>query len=332
MAASSKGAVLSAVIGNGFLTVIKGVAFLVSGSGAMLSETVHSFADTANQVLLFLGIQRSERPADARFPYGYGGERYLFALLSAAGIFVLGCGVSVYHGVRNLLEPHELHLSWITWAVLVLSFLIEAWVLVVAARSVRAAKGERTFFQYLRTTTDPTVAAVLMEDAIACLGVLIAAAGIGLSALTHNPIFDSLSSILIGVLLGLLAIWLGLKNRTLILGPAIPHRVQQSAVALVREDPAVKAVREVKTRVLAADRFNLQADVDFDGRYLGAQLGEWVRDRLASVAEDDEPDYDALAADFGERLLDLLGDEVNRIEGSLSKSFPRLHHVDLEAD
>ena len=98
MAASSTSAVFSALIGNGFLTVLKFAVWSVSGSGAMFSEAIHTLADTANQGLLFLGIRRSEKGTDAMFPYGRGAERYLYALLSAVGIFVLGCGVTVYHG------------------------------------------------------------------------------------------------------------------------------------------------------------------------------------------------------------------------------------------
>ena len=110
MAASSRGAVVAALVGNGFLTLIKFGAFALSGSGAMLSEAIHSFADTGNQGLLFLGIRRSQRGPDAMFHYGYGVERFLFCMLSAIGIFVLGCGVTVYHGISSLFHPPELHL------------------------------------------------------------------------------------------------------------------------------------------------------------------------------------------------------------------------------
>src|SRR5262245_52952478 len=101
----SKGAVVAAIVVNVFVTAIKFTAFAYSGAGSMLSAAMHTLADAGNQFLLFLGIKRSERPADTRFHYGYGNERFLFALLSAAGIFVLGCGVTVYHGVHSLIDP-----------------------------------------------------------------------------------------------------------------------------------------------------------------------------------------------------------------------------------
>jgi solute carrier family 30 (zinc transporter), member 9 len=102
--ASSMKAVLAALSGNTLVTTIKFVAFFLSGSGAMLSEAIHSAADTGNQVLLFLGLKRAGRERDREFHYGYGGERFIFGILSAAGIFFVGCGVTVYHGVTSLLH------------------------------------------------------------------------------------------------------------------------------------------------------------------------------------------------------------------------------------
>ena len=134
---------VSALSCNALLSVAKLVAFLLTGSGAMLSEAIHSFADSLNQLLLLVGVVRSSRKADARFAYGYGAERYVWALMSAVGIFFLGCGVTVYHGVSSLIQGHRPE-SNLTWAigVLVLSLVLEGSVLVLAVRSVhRSARG-----------------------------------------------------------------------------------------------------------------------------------------------------------------------------------------------
>jgi zinc transporter 9 len=330
VAGSSKSAVAGALIGNGFLTLVKFAAFAVSGSGAIFSEAIHSFADTANQGLLFLGIRRSERPADALFHYGYGADRYLYSLLSAVGIFVLGCGVTVYHGVHDLMDPPQLEVNWIPFAVLVLSFVVEGYVLAAAARVVWKQKGDKSLLQYLRTTTDPTVAAVLLEDAVACVGVLIALAGIGLAKLTGNAVFDALGAIAIGLMLGLVAVWLGIRNRTLLLGPAIPADKHEEMVEFLKAHPAVQRVRQVRSRIVGADNFRLQAQIDFDGRYLGKKLASLVHDRHEGLSEDQA--REAFAADFGEQLLDALALEVDRIESELLEKFPRLKYVDLEAD
>ena len=108
MAGSSQRAVVAAILGITIVTIAKFGAFFVTGSGALLSEGIHTSADLLNQILLFVGIKRSNRQADRAFPYGYGAERYVWALMSAVGIFFLGCGVTVYHGIESLLHPHEL--------------------------------------------------------------------------------------------------------------------------------------------------------------------------------------------------------------------------------
>jgi zinc transporter 9 len=328
MAGEGKGAVLFALLGNLFLTVIKFVAFLLSGSGAMLSEAIHSLADTSNQGLLFLGIRRSSRPADRRYHYGYGADRYLFALISAAGIFVLGCGVTVYHGIDSLMDPPTLSLDWLPFAVLGVSLVIEGAVLISAIREVNRKRGDQGFVEFIVTSTDPTLLAVLFEDSVAVLGVLVAAAGIGLAHLTGNGQWDAISSIVIGLLLGAVALWLAWRNRQLILGPAIPEKIQKRVVAHIETQPSVDTVRLVKTRIVGADRFRIDAEIDYNGRYLGAEQADWVRDHAELAARDPA----RFAADFGERLLDELGREVDRIEASLFEKFPRLRHVALESD
>lgn len=328
MAAAGRNAVIAALVGNSILTALKFVAFAVSGSGAMMSEAVHSFADTGNQGLLYLGIRRSEKQADAMFHYGYGAERFLFALISAVGIFILGCGVTVYHGVHTLFDPPELHVGMLTWGVLGTSFLMDGFVFLMALRAVSADKGDKGFIEFIKTTSDPTVLAVLFEDFVATLGVLVASAGIGLAYWTGDPRFDAASSIAIGLLLGLVAIWLGYRNRQLILGPAIPKDVEEGAVAFLTAEPSVVGVRDVKTRILAADRFRLKAEIEYDGRVIAKSHVDWVKEQL------ERPDFDheKFAHDFGERMMEALADEVDRLEDELRKRFPRLKHLDFEVD
>jgi len=321
-----------ALIGNGFLTVIKFIAFLLTGSGAMLSEAIHSFADTSNQALLYLGVKRSEKPADADFQYGYGGERFFFALMSAVGIFVLGCGVTIYHGVEHLLHPSELETSTLNFVVLGIALLVDGGVLMAAVREINRRRGELSFREYVRTSTDPTILAVLFEDGIATIGVLVAFAGIGLTHLTGNSIYDAASSIVIGVLLGLMAVWLGWRNRVLLLGPAIPEPIQKSIVEFLEAQPSIDSIRLVRTRIVGAERFRLAVELDYDGRYLGELQLDWVEEQ-ARAGEFETPEgRKRFTAEFGHRLSEALGDEVDRLELELSNRFPRIKHIDLEVD
>ena len=137
MADSSKTSVLAAIAGNSFIFVAKSVGFAVTGSAAMLSEAIHTFADLLNQVLLFIGITRSEREADTEFPIGYGRERYIWALISAVGIFFLGCGVTLYHGVTGLMHPHAMESPEWAIGVLSISFILESIVFYIAYKALK---------------------------------------------------------------------------------------------------------------------------------------------------------------------------------------------------
>jgi zinc transporter 9 len=330
MAGESKGAVFIAVIGNSFLTAIKFVAFLISGSGAMMSETIHSFADTANQGLLYIGQRQSLRPADDAFQYGYGADRYVFALLSASGIFFLGCGVTVYHGIHSLLHPPELQLGWLTFAVLGISFTVDGYVLRAAVAQINRERGERGFLAFIRSSTDPTLIAVLFEDTVATAGVIIAATGLILAEVSGNPIFDALSSIAIGALLGILAIWLGWRNRHLLLGPPLAEKTARQVTAFLESQPGIAGVRKMRSRLVGAKHFSLAVEVDYDGATLGRAYAEWLRQRAAGATTAEE--WEAIAGELGEMLMDALGKDVDRVEKELVERFPRLRDIDLEAD
>lgn len=330
MAGDGKSAVFLALVGNAILTVLKLGAFILSGSGAMMSEAVHSFADTANQGLLFVGMRRSLRPADEKFHYGYGADRYVFALLSAMGIFVLGCGVTVYHGVHSLMHPPELSLSWVTFVVLGISILVDGYVLRTAVKEVNRLRKGKSFSSFVRSSTDPTLIAVLFEDFAATLGCFIALGGIILANTTGNPTWDSMSSIIIGVMLGVMAVWLGWRNRSLILGPAIPEELQKEVLRYLETQPSVDVIRHFRTRIVAADSFRIAADIDYNGRHLARDQGPWLREQAASAESDD--DWTNLAQDLGERVVAELGDEIDKIEAEMRIKFPEIHHIDMEAD
>ncbi|MCB9557541.1 MAG: cation diffusion facilitator family transporter [Deltaproteobacteria bacterium] len=327
MAGQSGSAVVFAIIGNAILTLAKAAAFFFSRSPSMLSEAMHSLADTANQALLYIGIRRSQRPADRRYHWGYGGERFLFALISAVGIFVLGCGVTVYHGVHSLLHPSASKTTWITFAVLGVSLVIDGFVFALAYREVNQRRGGEPFFQFVRNTSDPTLLAVLFEDFVATVGVVVALSGLALAQVTGDPRFDAAASIVIGLMLGAVAVWLAWRNRELILGPAIPHSLEQQVRGFLLAQPSVEAVRHVRTRIVASERFAFAAEVDYDGRYLGRRHAQWLAEQVDAGLDATE-----LAAEFGHRMLTSLALEIDRIEQELRARFPRLAYLDLESD
>src|SRR3954451_19308452 len=208
---SSFTTVLVAGGANLAIAVAKIVAGVLTGSSAMLAEGAHSVADTVNQAFLLTALARSNKPADARHPFGYGQERYFWSLLAAVGIFVLGAGFSVYEGIHSLINPEPVEAALVAYGVLLFSFVFEGTSWLKALLQLRREAGERSvgLFRHVVTSPDPTAKTVAFEDTAALIGILLAAGGISLHLLTGSAAWDGIASILIGLLLVVVAVSLG---------------------------------------------------------------------------------------------------------------------------
>ncbi|OJY23129.1 MAG: hypothetical protein BGO98_46680 [Myxococcales bacterium 68-20] len=329
MEKTSAKSVLAALAANAFVATLKLVAFAFSGSASMLSEAIHSLADTGNQVLLFVGLRRSARQPDREHHYGYGGEQFVFGLLSASGVFFIGCGVTVYHGIMGVLSPREPNLGPVTFVVLGASLLVEGAVLVYAVRTSLRTAGSMPYLKYLRRKADPATLAVLLEDGVAVFGLLLATAGIGLTYWTKQPIWDSVGSILVGLLLGGVALFLVIENRGLLLGKAAPPEIEAKFADVLRSRLSVHLVRDVKSRQLTPAEYILKAEITF--------AEDFIADRLEEVAPR-EPD--ALSGAFRRSALRavasaatrVVAEEIDAIEDAVRAAIPEAKHIDLEVD
>lgn len=302
----------------------------------MFSEAVHSAADLANQSFLALGLSRAQREPDEEHPFGYGRDAFVWALISAVGLFFVGAGVTVMHGIHALTDDHppELGELRIGIGILVFSLAIEGmcwWVAVKALRD-EARANEVGFWKNLRTTDDPFAVAVFLEDSAAVLGVLIAMASLGLVQVTHNPIWDAIGTLTIGVLLGFIAIFLIYRNRQMLIGKAMHRRDRERLQELLAADPAVEHIAIQRAAVTGAKAYRVSAEIDFDGHYLAQKWLEThsvdaVLERTRSA--DDIP---AFLGDFAEHIVDSLGDEVDRIEERIRKQMPGAENIALEPD
>ncbi len=327
---SSKTAVAAAIVGNALVMVAKFVAFMFTGSGAMLSEAIHTLADLLNQILLMVGIVRSTRDADDTFEYGYQSERYVWALISAVGIFFLGCGVTVYHGIQTLMHPHELkELGWAI-GVLIFSFVLEGVVFLIALRAAKQQAGDRPLHHFLRYEADPAVVAVVLEDFVACIGILVAMAAILLAKVTGNLYWDAIGSLTIGGLLGAIAIWLIARNSQLLVGASIPEPIRLQVRRIIEADPAVEEVVDLKTRILDTDTYRIKADVKFDGGALADKLRPQMREAYEQITNLQE--FEKFTHEFAEDIVDLLAEEIDIIERRIRESVPQAKHLDLEAE
>uniref|UniRef100_A0A8C5HB12 Proton-coupled zinc antiporter SLC30A9, mitochondrial n=1 Tax=Gouania willdenowi TaxID=441366 RepID=A0A8C5HB12_GOUWI len=319
---------------NGLNFIFKLLAWVYTGSASMFSEAIHSLADTCNQALLALGISQSVRNPDAGHPYGFSNMRYIASLISGVGIFMMGAGLSWYHGVMGLLHPQPIEsLLWVRQNLFwFFSFLAT---LLVAINEIKKSAKQHglTFYEYVMQSRDPSTNVVLLEDAAAVLGVTLAAGCMGLTSLTGNPLYDSLGSLGVGTLLGAVSAFLIYTNTEALLGRSIqPERVQK-LTEFLENDPAVRAVHDVKATDLGLSKVRFKAEVDFDGRvvtrsYLEKQDIDQILNDIQQVKTPE--DLENFMLKHGENIIDTLGAEVDRLEKELKQRNPEVRHVDLE--
>jgi len=272
----SVGTVIIAGAANLVIAAAKLFVGLLSGSAAMLSEAAHSLADTVTEVFLFVALRRGSRPADEQHPFGYGKESFVWAFIAALFTFIGGAGFSIYHGVSTIIDGE--HTGDYLWSYIVLgvSFLAEGSSFLRARRQVagESARWGISPFRFLRLTPDTTVKAVYFEDSAALVGLILAAAGLALSQLTGDEMFDGLASVAIGVLLFFVAGILARSNASLLVGRAVPRRIHNQIADDLAEIPVVTAVPTLLTMQLGPGDILVAAKVDFDDDVSGAEIEE----------------------------------------------------------
>lgn len=296
-ATSSKTVIYAALAGNSGIAVIKFVAAFFTGSSAMLAEGIHSIVDTGNQALMLVGLARAKKPADARHPFGYGAEIYFWAFIVAVLIFAVGSGVSLYEGVVKIRYPHPIERAWINYIVLVFAFIFEASAWWFAWSAFRERKGKRGFFQAIRISKDPTIFTVLLEDTAAMAGIIVAFAGILAADLTGLIWLDGLATLMIGVILATVAVFLAYETKGLLIGEAAAPGTVQGLRRLIRETDGVLELHELRTVHFGPNDILVAISVDFE-------------DRL------DSRDVEKT---------------VTRMEATIKKKYPRVERVFIEA-
>ncbi len=265
MKAENSKVLIIALAANVGIAAAKFGAAAITGSSAMLTEGVHSLVDSTNQLLLMYGQKRAAKPADAMHPAGYGREIYFWSFVVALLVFALGAGVSVYEGIVHILEPEPAVAPLVAYGVLGIAFLLEGGSTFAAFRQFDAARGRQSWWQALTSTKDATTVIVLLENGAAMLGIVLAAIGLGASQLTGDPRFDGAASILIGVLLGCVAIFLAREAKGLLIGEAAdPELIAGIRRSVARE--GVMGIGEIMTIHNAPEQIIVAVNVDFDNR------------------------------------------------------------------
>lgn len=250
---STARAILYAFMANFGIAIAKSWAAWLTGSGSMLAEAIHSYADTGNQVLLFLGLKQSQRPADDEHPLGYGKLSYFWSFVVAILLFSMGGLFSIYEGLHKLQNPEPLSQIWIAIVVLVLAMLLEGLSLYGALREIRKIRGERPFREWLKHTRNSELVVVLGEDIGAQLGLMFALGFLVLAEITGDPVYDALGSICIGVILIIISAFVASRIRSLLVGRSAEPDIQDAINAIISEQDGIENVFNTITMQFGPD-------------------------------------------------------------------------------
>lgn len=271
-------AIVAALAANLGIAVMKFVAYLFSGSASMLGESVHSLADSGNQVLLLVGGKRAQRAATKEHPFGYGRERYVYAFLVAIILFSLGGLFSLYEGVHKIQHPEPLTLPWLPIAVLIGAIVMESLSFRTAIRESNRVRGNISWLQFIRRAKAPELPVILLEDFAALVGLFLALIGVSLAVVTGNGLWDGIGTVAIGVLLILVAIVLAVETKSLLLGEGAHDSDLATITAAAEQGEAVDRVLHMQTMYLGPDELLVAMKVAVDRNANAADVARAIDD------------------------------------------------------
>lgn len=285
----SKVAIIAAIAGNLLIAVTKFIAAAITGSSAMLSEAIHSMVDTGNGGLMLYGIAQSKKPPDERHPFGHGRELYFWTLIVALSIFAVGGGISVYEGILHLINPVEIGNPAWSYAVLGISAFFESISWFYGWKAFRKEKRNKGILQTIRVSKDPTTFSVVLEDTTALTGLVIAFLGVFLGHEFGLNYFDSIASILIGLLLCGVALLLGYETKSLLIGESLEKDKQEDIRRIAMEENGVERVLQMLTIYGAPNSVVLTLELQFVRNISGDDLRSTIR-RLEQTIRDKHPE------------------------------------------
>ncbi|HSH23160.1 MAG TPA: cation diffusion facilitator family transporter [Acidimicrobiales bacterium] len=260
----SRAVVIAAFFANLGIAIAKFVGFLLTGAASMLAEAVHSAADTGNQGLLLLGGKRARQTESSTHPFGYGRERYFWAFVVAMVLFSLGGLFAIYEGIDKIRHPHELESVFVAVGILLVAVVFETYALTKAIKVASKERAGRSWWTFLRRSKNPEIPVVLLEDAGAELGLIVALFGIAMARLTGDPRWDAAGSLGIGVLLVAIAVFLAIEMKSLLIGESAGPDDQAAIRSAIESAPDVRRLIHLRTQHLGPDELLVGAKVELD--------------------------------------------------------------------
>jgi cation diffusion facilitator family transporter len=260
----SKKAVIAALLANAVIAISKFAVFLITGAASLLAEAIHSVADTGNQGLLLYGSKAAKRPADDAHPFGYGNRRYFWAFIVALILFSLGGLFAIYEGIEKLRHPHELESVGLAIGLLIFAIIAESLSFRTAIREANKTRGKQSMIKYIRKSKAPELPVVLLEDAGALIGLVIALCGVSMAKVTDEPRWDAAGSLGIGILLVVIAIFLAFEMASLLLGEAASPEDQAAICAAIENHECVSRIIHLRTEHIAPEEIVVATKLEFD--------------------------------------------------------------------
>jgi cation diffusion facilitator family transporter len=259
--AGSTRAIVAALLANAGIAVAKFVGFVITGSSSMLAESVHSVADTSNQGLLLFGQREARKEADDLHPFGYGRSRYFYSFVVALVLFTLGSVFALYEGYHKITHPEDLTSPLVAIVILVVAIGLESYSFRTAAVESRPLKGSGSWWHFIRTSRNPELPVVLLEDTGALIGLALALGGVGLSMLSGEPVWDGIGTAAIGVLLGIIAVILMVEMHSLLIGEGATSQEDKAIRAALEQTANVDRLIHIRTQYLAPDELLVGAKI-----------------------------------------------------------------------
>ncbi len=278
-------AIIAAFCANFAIALAKFAGFAITGAASMLAEAVHSVADTGNQALLIWGGRQAARSPTPEHPFGYGRERYFYAFVVALVMFTLGAVFAIYEGVDKLLHPHELTSPLVAVGILLFAAAAEGAAFANAVREARPMRGQNSWWAYLRRSKNPELPVVLLEDLGALIGLIFALIGIGLAQLTGDPRFDAMGSIAIGLLLGVIAIFLASEMKSLLIGESATPAANAAIMTAIEAQEGVLRVIHLRTQHIGPEEILVGSKVAIETHYTLPDVARCIDAIEAAIRE-----------------------------------------------
>ena len=276
-------AVIAALLANLGIAVSKFVAFAFTGSSSMLSEAIHSVADSGNQVLLLVGNKRSKKAADAQHQFGYGRRRYVYGFIVSIVLFLVGGLFSLYEGFHKFQHPEDLSDAWIAFLVLGVAIVLEGLSFRTAVREANRARGKRSLFRFLRDARQPELPVILLEDLGALVGLVFALFGVSMAVVTGDGRWDGLGAMAVGTLLVVIAVFLAFEMAAMLVGESALPEEDAAIRAALASSPLVDRVIHVRTLHVGPDELLVAAKIAIGKSDTGQEIAAGIDDAEARL-------------------------------------------------